>query len=89
MCTDTLNSKNRKTLEAVFSQPVKSNIKWNDVETLLLAVGADLIEGSGSRVRFIKDDVALSLHRPHPRSEIKPYQVKDIRSFLEILGVEP
>jgi hypothetical protein len=84
-----MNIKNRKTLEAVFSQPTKSNIKWDGIESLLIAVGAVLVEGNGSRVRFIKDELAIAFHRPHPANEAKAYQVKDARLFLDMLGVKP
>ena len=50
-----MNSKHRKTLAIVFTDPVSGTIEWASVENLLLAAGARLIEGSGSRVRFEKD----------------------------------
>jgi hypothetical protein len=33
-----LGSKHRKTLEAVFEDPVRSNVAWADVEKLLVAL---------------------------------------------------
>jgi hypothetical protein len=42
----------RKTLEAIFSQPVRAALEWIRVESLCVALGAQIIEGSGSRVRF-------------------------------------
>lgn len=56
---------------------------------LLIAVGCRVIEGNGSRVRFEKDGVIATFHRPHPAKEAKPYQVRDARSYLENLGVKP
>jgi len=84
-----MNSKQRKTLNAVFTDPVSSSIAWKDIEALLVAGGSKLIEGSGSRVRFNKDGVIVTFHRPHPKKEAKPYQVKDARSFLIQIGVKP
>ncbi|MCY0146643.1 type II toxin-antitoxin system HicA family toxin [Hoeflea sp. G2-23] len=84
-----MNSKQQKTLKAIFSTPVSGTIAWADVETLLIAAGAELIEGNGSRVRFVKDQVVASFHRPHPAKEAKRYQVKDARAFLEQIGVKP
>lgn len=55
----------------------------------MIAVGARLIEGRGSRVRFEKDGVVASFHRPHPEKEAKRYQVKDARSFLLQIGEAP
>ena len=84
-----MNSKQRKTLAAVFREPVAGTITWADIESLLLAAGASLIEGSGSRVRFHKDDEVESFHRPHPAKEAKRYQVRAARDFLERIGVRP
>tara|TARA_R110002020_G_scaffold316254_6_gene531318 strand:+ start:1548 stop:1802 length:255 start_codon:yes stop_codon:yes gene_type:complete len=84
-----MNSKQRRTLEAVFSTPVSGTIAWADIESLLIAAGARLIEGQGSRVRFSKDQVVASFHRPHPAKEAKRYQVRDARAFLEQIGVKP
>jgi hypothetical protein len=77
-----MNSKNRKTLEAIFSQPTRSNIKWNDIVKLLEAVGAQILEGDGSRVQFLIGTAKLAMHRPHPGKEAKPYQVELVRRFL-------
>ena len=83
-----MNSKQIKTLNAVFTDPVSSSIAWKNIESLLVAAGAEVIEGSGSRVRFNKDGVIATFHRPHPQKEAKPYQVKDARSFLIQIGVQ-
>jgi len=48
-----------------------------------------LIEDNGSRVRFHKDSIVATFHRPHPKKEAKPYQVKDARKFLTQLGIKP
>ncbi|WP_169928962.1 hypothetical protein [Macromonas bipunctata] len=45
-----MNSKHRKTLEAIFSKPTQGNIKFSDVESLVLALGGEVVEGAGSRV---------------------------------------
>lgn len=84
-----MNSKQRKTLVAVFRDPASPSIEWSDIESLLLAVGCNILEGSGSRVRFEKDGLIASFHRPHPEKEAKRYQVKDARLFLKQLGIEP
>lgn len=84
-----MNSKHEKTLAAVFHDPVSCTIEWAAVESLLLATGARLIEGRGSRVRFEKDGEVATFHRPHPAKEAKRYQVRDARNFLERIGVKP
>lgn len=84
-----MNVKHRKTLAAIFSQPVSASIAWRDIETLFVAIGAERIEGRGSRVSFVKGDVIASFHRPHPEKEARRYQVKDARAFLKQVGIEP
>ncbi len=84
-----MNSKHRKILAAVFTDPVPGTLDWAAVESLLLTVGARMIEGRGSRVRFEKDGAVATHPRPHPAKEAKRYQVRDARAFLERIGVRP
>ena len=82
-----MNSKHRKTLKAIFSEPIPKSLEWSRIESLFVALGASIIEGDGSRVRFVLNGVVGSFHRPHPSKEAKPYQVRDARDFLELAGV--
>jgi hypothetical protein len=84
-----MNSKHRRTLAAVFRDPVSGTLDWMSIEALLIAAGARLIEGRGSRVRFEKDGEVATFHRPHPAKEAKRYQVRDARDFLERIGMTP
>ncbi|MBB2830520.1 UNVERIFIED_ORG: hypothetical protein GGD51_000621 [Rhizobium esperanzae] len=74
-----MNSKQRKTLAAVFKDPVSGIIEWAAIENLLVAAGA--IKRNGSRIKFEKDGTIASLHRPHPDKEAKRYQVRDAREL--------
>ena len=73
----------------VFTNPVSGRLAWADVEGLLVAAGARMLEGSGSRVRFVWGDAVETFHRPHPAKEAKRYQVRAARDFLERIGVTP
>jgi hypothetical protein len=84
-----VNSKYRKTLEAIFEKPERANILWSDVECLLTALGAEISEGNGSRVRVALKGVRAVFHRPHPRKETNKGAVKSVRRFLEAVGVKP
>ena len=84
-----MNSKHKKTLAAVFKSPISGTIAWADIESLLIAAGAEVIEGSGSRVRFVCGDEAEFFHRPHPDKEAKRYQVRAASDFLIRIGVTP
>jgi hypothetical protein len=84
-----MNSRHRKTLAAIFSNPPPKTMVWADIEALLLAIGCEIIEGEGSRVRFLRDDLMGYFHRPHPKKEAAPYQIRDAKVFLVKLGVVP
>lgn len=84
-----MNNRHRKTLAAVFSEPTPGNVAWADVEALLLACGCKVIEGAGSRVRFVLNQAVLAVHRPHPHKEAKRYLVRDVRDFLKANGFVP
>jgi hypothetical protein len=84
-----MNSKQAKTLAAVFTSPTLASIEWAAIESLLIAAGCQLIEGNGSRVRFACKDVIATFHRPHPAKEAKRYQVRDACEFLTKIGVVP
>ena len=84
-----MNSKQKKTLEDIFRDPTSRSIIFADMESLLRSIGCDIDEGVGSHVTFLKDGLSLDVHRPHPRKEAKPYQVKDVRHFLLKLGITP
>jgi predicted RNA binding protein YcfA (HicA-like mRNA interferase family) len=84
-----LNSNQQDTLRQIYANPVPVNLEWRKVESLLLSIGCQVVEGRGSRVRFEKDGKVATFHRPHPAKEAKPYQVRDVREYLELLGVAP
>lgn len=84
-----MNSKQARTLAAIFAEPVSGAIAWADIEGVLKAAGCSVVEGSGSRVRFVKEGAVATFHRPHPAKEAKRYQVRDARDYLKTIGVIP
>ena len=84
-----MNRKHQRTLEAVFSKPVQSNINWKDIESLFVALGAEISEGRGSRVRVLLKEEEAVFHRPHPQKETDKGSVISVRRFLENAGVKP
>jgi hypothetical protein len=82
-----MNSKHEKTIELVFKNPVQANILWTDIEGLLVALGGELSEGSGSRVRVKLNGVRAVFHRPHPEKTTDKGAVNSVRRFLENAGV--
>jgi hypothetical protein len=84
-----MNKKHERTLEAIFKQPVQSNVVWKDIETLLLHLGAQITEGNGSRVRIALNGIRSTFHRPHPKKETDKGALVSVRRFLENAGVKP
>ncbi len=84
-----MGPKHRQTLQAIFEDPVRSNIAWREIEGLLGAAGAEITEGAGSRVRMALNGVRAVFHRPHPQKETDKGAVKSMRRFLTEAGVMP
>ena len=74
-------------MELVFRNPVQATIPWTDIEGLLVALGGELSEGSGSRVRVKLNGVRAVFHRPHPEKTTDKGAVNSVRKFLETAGV--
>ena len=84
-----MRNRHRRTLVAIFRDPVSGTIAWDDVEKLLLHHGADIREGSGSRISVELNGVMADFHRPHPRKEAKQYQIREVRALLTQTGIVP
>lgn len=84
-----MTGKQKKTLHAIYDDPVRANIQWDDIEALLMALGSEREEGSGSRVRFALNGIRAVFHRPHPQKETDRGAVKSVRRFLEEGGIKP
>lgn len=79
-----MNSAHKKTLDKIAAKPERGDVKWSDVEKLLLALGCREIKGDGSRVRFVAPQgTVLLMHRPHPRPDMDKGAVKSLRNFLK------
>lgn len=87
--TRLLNNNHRRTLEAIFASPVRSDVKWSDVEALLRTLGAEIKEGAGSRVRVALNGRLAVFHRPHPKPDTDKGALKAVRRFLLSAEVLP
>jgi hypothetical protein len=76
-------------LRAIFAEPATANLEWAAIEALLVALGADVTEGNGSRVRVVLAGVRAVFHRPHPQKEAKRYVVRAVRDYLKQAGIKP
>ena len=84
-----MSSRHRRTLVAVFRDPVSATIVWDDVENLLLHHGAVIRERRGSRIAVTLEGRTMMLHRPHPGKEAARHAIRDVRDFLTLAGVTP
>ncbi len=50
---------------------------------MLQTLGAEISEGSGSRVRIALNGVRAVFHRPHPKKETDKGAVVSMRRFLK------
>jgi len=82
-----VNRKNQATLEKIKEKPERSDLVWRDIERLFVALGGEVSEGNGSRVRVYLNGVRAVFHRPHPQKETDKGAVKSVRRFLESAGV--
>lgn len=82
-----MNSAHRKTLDAVFSNPVPAALGWRRTEALFIALGAQRVEDKGPRVAFLISGVRADFHRPHLDKNAKRYQIRAAREFLQLSGV--
>jgi len=84
-----MKRKHRKTLGLIFSRPISGNIKWNDIESLFIGLGAELSEREGSRIGVRLFGERRVFHRPHPSPNTDKGAVASIRKWLKENGVEP
>ena len=76
-------------MEKIFSRPVSGSIKWNEIESLFIALGAEISEREGSRIGVRLFGDRRVFHRPHPSPDTDKGAVSSIRNWLNENGVKP
>ena len=84
-----MSKKIQKILKQIFEKPTRSDIPFQDIETLLISLGFERLEGRGSRITFKTQIRRITFHRPHPQKETKIYVIDFLRHFLIDIGIEP
>ncbi len=74
--------------EEIFKNPVQSDIEWQEIESLLKSLGANISEGNGSRVRIELNGQRAVFHRPHSEKVTDKGAIKSMRRFLDNAGVK-
>ncbi len=82
-----LNSKQQKTWDLIFGNPVSSKVQWKDVESLLISLALEIRQGNGSRIRAGKGKLSATFHQPHPSKEVDKKAIKSLRRFLKNVEV--
>lgn len=80
--------KKEKLIAKLQSNP--KDFTFNEMKMLLEALGfimSNKGKTSGSRVKFLKGDIPIILHKPHPRKELLEYQIKQIQEVLDKEGL--
>ena len=83
-----MNNKQIKIYTDIFSNPIKSDITWSDIESLFMALGAKISEGKGSRIRVELNGERAVFHRPHPEKNTDKGAIVSVRKFLSKAGVK-
>ena len=68
------------------ASPTPVDIRWAEIESLLNALGVNLVERAGSRIQLVKGSDSIVVHRPHPRPVTNRDTVRDIVKFIERVG---
>ena len=84
-----MNGTHRITLEKVLADPVNGNVDWQRIESMLKALGCNVVEGAGSPITFELSGRKMTLHRAHPGKEALRYRILAVRDFLERTGIKP
>jgi HicA toxin of bacterial toxin-antitoxin, len=68
-----------------------ADFTWDELVRLLRSFGYELESKgrtSGSRVRFARTNYPpINLHRPHPESIVRRYQLREVQVFLIAEGL--
>lgn len=84
-----MKKKHQRTIAQIFRRPVSGGIKWADIESLFIELGAEIQEREGSRIAIILFGQVKVFHRPHPSPDTDKGAVASVRKWLEENGVKP
>lgn len=82
-----MNHRHRKVLHQLFQHPIASNVRFKDVEAVLVELGADLSNHSGDKIGVALNGHSVVFHRAH--HEIPKEEIMQIRHFLQNCDVVP
>jgi hypothetical protein len=80
--------KHEKTLEAMRQRPLTANLRWSDVEKLLIHLGAAIKAGKGSAISVSLHGKKAYFHRPHPGDKADRGAIETALKLLDQAGIE-
>ncbi len=84
-----MNAAQRRTLQQILERPTRSDVRWSRIESLIRALGGEVSQGRGSRIRFRLGERVATFHGPHPERVTGKATLEDVRRFLDNAGVRP
>ncbi|MEX6503446.1 hypothetical protein [Pseudomonas zhanjiangensis] len=82
-----MSHKQRNLLNSIFQDPLRSNIHWREVESLLHHLGATVEPILGARFRVLLNQHEFILHRPHQGNVCSKQDIKHLRDCLSQAGI--
>lgn len=78
-------AKTDKLLTKLQRKPPPVDFTWQELTSVLTALGCEVINGAGSRRKFYHTQTKrmLSLHEPHPNPELKRYMIAQAVEFID------
>jgi hypothetical protein len=83
-----MNTKQRRTLEAISRKLVPASLPWDDIERLFVALGVEIEQREGSRPVVALNEASAVFHVPHPKRIAAQGRITEVRKFLERAGVQ-
>lgn len=80
-------SRHERTLKALRWHPRPSNLRWADIESLLVHLGAVVREGKGSAISVTLKGITAYFHRPHSGDKAGKWHITTALRLLEEAGV--
>ena len=80
--------KAQKTLQKLSAKPLPSNIKWDELKSMLEHLGYEMLKNGGSRRKFFhkEKDALILCHQPHPSPDVDKGCIADICEHLKYHG---
>jgi predicted RNA binding protein YcfA (HicA-like mRNA interferase family) len=81
-------SKKGKLLKRFLAVPIRSDLTFNELKTLLTSLGFEIQEGKGSRVKFFHPEkkIIIRTHKPHPTPELCKEFIRDLQQVLDVFN---